>query len=187
MPRRELADHSRPTSGAPPDVGALVDAARAGDRNAFGTLYELYGRMVHGVLLGAGQRDDVQDLVQDVFLRALRQLHTLREPAAFGGWLATLARNEARMHHRAARETIELTEQIPGPSPVDATLGTDDVMHALRTLPERYREPLILRLVNQMSGEEIARAIGLSHGTVRVYLHHGMKLLRDHLGRRSDA
>jgi RNA polymerase sigma-70 factor (ECF subfamily) len=187
MPPHELADPSRPTSGASPDVAALVDAARAGDRTAFGTLYELYGRMVHGVLLGAGQRDDVQDLVQDVFLRALRQLHTLREPAAFGGWLATLARNEARMHHRAARETIELTEQIPGPSPADATLGTDDVMHALRTLPERYREPLILRLVNQMSGEEIARTIGLSHGTVRVYLHHGMKLLREHLGRRSDA
>jgi RNA polymerase sigma-70 factor (ECF subfamily) len=187
MPPPELADPSRPTRGASPDVAALVGAARAGDRSAFGTLYERYARMVHGVLLGAGQRDDVQDLVQDVFLRALRQLHTLREPAAFGGWLATLARNEARMHHRSTRDTVELTEQIPGSPPAEPTLEMEDVMRAMRTLPERYREPLLLRLVNQMSGEEIALTMGLTHGTVRVYLHHGMKLLREQLGGRGEA
>lgn len=166
------------------ETTALVCAARAGDRAAFGALYERFARLVHGVLLASAQRDDVQDLVQEVFFRALRQLHTLREPAAFGGWIATMARNEARMHHRAAKPTEELSEQLRGPTPAPAAdaLELEDVLRALRALPERYREPLTLRLVEQMGGEEIALTLGLTHGTVRVYLHHGIRLLREQLG-----
>jgi RNA polymerase sigma-70 factor (ECF subfamily) len=179
-----LADPSPAASTAarPHETAELVTAARAGDRASFGLLYERYVRLVHGVLLASAQRDDVQDLVQDVFFRALRQLHTLREPAAFGSWIATLARNEARMHHRSTRPTEELTDQYAAPVPSQATLGTAEVLRALRALPERYREPLTLRLVEEMSGEEIAKQTGLTHGTVRVYLHHGIRLLREQLG-----
>jgi RNA polymerase sigma-70 factor (ECF subfamily) len=177
-----LADPSASPNVGSLETASLVRAARAGNRAAFGTLYERYARLVHGVLLASAQRDDVQDLVQDVFFRALRQLHALREPAAFGGWIATMARNEARMHHRSTRPMEELSDQLPGPSVTPATLGTADVLRALRALPERYREPLTLLLVEEMSGEEIARQTGLTHGTVRVYLHHGIRLLREQLG-----
>jgi RNA polymerase sigma-70 factor (ECF subfamily) len=179
---------STATTDIHPDVrtietAALVHAAQGGDRAAFGALYERFTRLVHGVLLASAQRDDVPDLLQEVFLRALRQLHTLREPAAFGGWIATMARNEARMHHRSERPTEELSDQVAGPTPASAgTVEVDDVLRALRALPERYREPLTLRLVEQMGGEEIARTLGLTHGTVRVYLHHGIRLLREQLG-----
>jgi RNA polymerase sigma-70 factor, ECF subfamily len=178
-----LADTTQTPGAGSADTAALVRAAREGDRVAFGTLYERYARLVHGLLLASAERDDVQDLVQDVFFRALRQLHTLREPAAFGGWIATLARNEARMHHRSARPTLELSDQLPGPvpEPPAGTLEMQDVLRALRALPERYREPLTLRLVGQMGGEEIAAKLGLTHGTVRVYLHHGIRLLREQL------
>ena len=164
-------------------TAALVSAARDGDRVAFGALYERYARLVHGVLLASADHDDVQDLVQEVFFRALRQLHTLREPEAFGAWMATLARNEARMHHRSAKPTVELSDQLPGPTaePFVGALAMQDVLRALRALPERYREPLTLRLVAQMGGEEIAEKLGLTHGTVRVYLHHGIRLLREQL------
>ena len=179
-----LADPTSTVDAASTNTAVLVLAARDGDRAAFGSLYERYARMVHGVLLASAEHDDVQDLVQDVFFRALRQLHTLREPAAFGGWLATMARNEARMHHRSAKPTEELSDQLPGPAPTPPVVGLelDDVLRALRALPERYREPLTLRLVEQMGGEEIARTLGLTHGTVRVYLHHGIRLLREQLG-----
>src|SRR5277367_808518 len=70
----------------------LVCAARGGDRAAFGRLYERYARMVHGVLLAKVPVGDVDDLVQDVFLKALRRLSTLREVESFGGWLAAIAR-----------------------------------------------------------------------------------------------
>jgi RNA polymerase sigma-70 factor (ECF subfamily) len=178
-----VAEPSATTELRAADVAALVTAAREGDRAAFGALYERYARFVHGVLLANADRQDVQDLVQDVFLRAMRQLHTLRDSAAFGGWIAALARNEARMRHRAAHRTEELSDQIASAEPSRAPrLEMDDVLAAIRRLPERYGEPLTLRLVEQMSGEDIATALGLTHGTVRVYLHHGIRLLREQLG-----
>ncbi len=170
------------------DSATIVLAAQGGDRAAFGQLYERYARLVHGVLLANAERDDVQDLVQEVFLRALRKLDTLREPAAFGGWIATMARNEARMHHRSARQFEPLSEALlestaaPAPASTEAGPTADEVMCAVRALPDRYREPLMLRLVEQMGGEEIAARLGLTHGTVRVYLHHGFRLLREQLG-----
>lgn len=166
------------------ESASLVAAARAGDRAAFGALYERYAAFVHGVLLANADRQEVPDLLQDVFLRALRQLHTLRDVGAFGGWIATLARNEARMRHRSRHETEELSPAYASPESASPAAGLemDDVLRALRALPEKYREPLMLRLVEQMDGETIAAKLGLTHGTVRVYLHHGMKLLRERLG-----
>ena len=64
---------------------ALVEAVRAGDHEAFGRLYAQYAPMVHGVLLARVPYRDVDDLVQDVFLSALKRLGSLREAAAFGG------------------------------------------------------------------------------------------------------
>src|SRR6266536_6138213 len=77
-----------------------VAAARDGDRAAFGRLYERYARMVHGVLLAKVPVGEVDDLVQDVFIRALRRLSTLREAGSFGAWLATIARNLAKDYYR---------------------------------------------------------------------------------------
>lgn len=170
------------------DTAALVASARAGDRAAFGTLYLRYRRFVHGILLANAERVDVQDLVQDVFFRALRQVHTLRDAGAFGGWLAAMARNEARMHHRGARPTEAPSDQHPSTPPdvVPDALELSDVLRALRRLPERYREPLILRLVEQMRGEDIAERLGLTHGTVRVDMHHGLRLLREQLAHHHD-
>ena len=75
------------------DDATWVAAARDGDRTAVGRLYERYARMVHGVLLAKVPVGDVDDIVQDVFLKALRRLPTLRESGSFGPWLAAIARN----------------------------------------------------------------------------------------------
>lgn len=77
----------------------LVEAARRGDRGASERLYTLYAPMVHGILLARVPRVEVDDLVQDVFLHALEKLHTLRDSAAFGAWLAMIARNRAHDFH----------------------------------------------------------------------------------------
>ena len=103
---------------APVEV-ALVEAVRAGDREAFGQLYALYAPMVHGILLARVPYRDVDDLVQDVFLVALRRLQSLRDNAAFGGWLAMITRNRAVDYYRRARETEELTDDMPVASPRD--------------------------------------------------------------------
>ena len=132
--------------GATPSLPAeLVRAARAGDRAAYGRLYERFAPMVHGVLLARVPRADVDDLVQDVFLQAMRRLGSLRDPEAFGGWLAAIARNRARDHWRRGAETAPLPADVTGPPhPEGDALA---VLALVQRLPEAYRETLVLRLV----------------------------------------
>src|SRR5271170_2597146 len=104
-PRRQ----SEPAS----EDAMLVEAAREGDRAAFGRLYDRYARMVHGVLLAKVPVSEVDDLVQDAFLQALRRLSTLREPASFGAWLAAITRNLANDYHRRSVPETQLEEDAP--------------------------------------------------------------------------
>jgi RNA polymerase sigma-70 factor (ECF subfamily) len=166
----------------------FVSAARAGDRAAFGCLYDRYARMVHGVLLAKVPVGEVDDLVQDVFLLALRRLSTLREPASFGAWLAAIARNRANDYHRRSVPEDQLAEDTPE-NDIEHTSVRDThqspaaaILDAIRALPDAYRETLILRLVEGMTGPEIAARTGLTHGSVRVNLHRGMLQLRAKLG-----
>ena len=161
-----------------------VAAARDGDRAAFGQLYERYARMVHGVLLAKVPVGDVDDLVQDVFIRALRRLSTLRETASFGAWLAAIARNMAHDYHRRSVPEEPLPDDASDQETHCRTSGGDQegppaaILEAVMTLSETYRETLILRLVEGMTGPEIAARTGMTHGSVRVNLHRGMEQLR---------
>jgi RNA polymerase sigma-70 factor, ECF subfamily len=161
------------------ELPALVIAARRGDRAAFAELYRRFARAVHGVVLARVRYAEAADLVQDVFTVALERLPQLGEPAAFPGWLLAIARNRAIDHVRARKPTDELPE-LPGPASRQAEVA--QVLAALRALPEAYHETMILRLVEGMTGAEIAEQTGLSAGSVRVNLHRGMKLLRERLG-----
>ena len=170
----------------------LIEAANRGDREAFGRLYDLYARMVHGVLLVRVPRDEVDDLVQDVFMQALERLHTLREAGAFAGWLATIARHRATDYYRkpstraAHVEISDVPEQLMASH--ESTSGHMEaiaVLSVIRTMPEAYRETLVLRLVEGMTGPEIAARTGLTPASVRVNLHRGMKQLREKLERHS--
>jgi RNA polymerase sigma-70 factor, ECF subfamily len=161
-------------------TAATIRAAAAGDRDAFSRLYADYVRMVHAILLGRVPHRDVDDLVQEVFMSAYLRLRELRDPAAFGGWLATIARHRAVDYFRQAREQVELPDELPGGQAIeDETMMVLDV---IRKLPDAYRETLLMRLVEGMSGAEIAERAGLTPASVRVNLHRGMKLLRERLG-----
>lgn len=161
---------------------ALVASVRAGDRDAFGRLYDAYSRMVHGILLARVPYGEVDDLVQDVFLVALRKIDSLRDANAFGPWLAMITRNRAMDFHRRSRDTSELTDDLPMASTVAPEAEATEVLNLIRLLPEAYREPLILRFVEGMTGPEIAERTGLAPASVRVNIHRGMKLLREKLG-----
>ena len=160
---------------------ALVEAVRDGDREAFAGLYQLFAPLVHGVLLARVPYGEVGDLTQDVFLVAFRKIGSLRDTARFGPWVAMIARNRAMDFHRQRRETDEITEESArtlGPPRAEA----EEALAAIRSLPEAYRETLVLRLVEGMTGPEIAERTGLQADSVRVNLHRGMKLLRERLG-----
>lgn len=157
----------------------VVTAACRGDRRAFAELYQRFHRAVHGVVLARTSYTEAADLVQETFVIALERLPQLAEPAAFPGWLMAIARNRAIDHIRARKPTTELVD-VPTAAPRSAEVA--QVMAALRALPEAYRETLVLRLVEGMTGPEIAEQTGLAPGSVRVNLHRGMKLLREKLG-----
>lgn len=162
------------------EIAALVGAARHGDQAAFGRLYQRFGRMVHGILLAHGPREEAEDLVQEVFVRAWTRLATLSEPAAFGGWLATMARHRATDALRARRT---MTPLDPGLAAAQSTHAeTIAIVNLVRALPEAYRETLVLRLVEGLSGPEIAELTGLTPGSVRVNLHRGLAMLRERMG-----
>lgn len=163
-----------------PDA-VLVRAARDGDRAAFGDLYGRYRRMVHGILLAHAGYGDVEDLMQETFLRAIENLGGLRDEAAFGAWLGSIARRLAVDHHRRARAAVAIDERNAGAAQPDEAAF---ILDAVRRLPDAYRETLILRLVEGMNGPEIAERTGLRPESVRVNLCRGMKLLREKLGGR---
>lgn len=165
-------------------IPTLVMAARGGDAAAVRYLYARFAGVVHGVLLGYVQPADADDLTQDVFQAALQRLSELREPAAFPGWLLRITRHTALQRLRQRRpsvalETTDLPDAAAGP---ETRLEAQHALAAIRGLPEAYRETLLLRLVEGLTGPEISARTGLTPGTVRVNLHRGMGLLRRALG-----
>ena len=159
----------------------LVRAAQAGNQDAFASLYERYARVVHGVLLARVRALDVDDLVQDVFLAAWNRLDRLREPAAFGGWLTMIARNRATDFHRRAMDLVELPADLTAHDATAERAEAHRLLAIVRSLPDAYRETLVLRLVEGLTGPEIAARTGLTPASVRVNLHRGLKLLRERL------
>jgi RNA polymerase sigma-70 factor (ECF subfamily) len=186
--RSPLLAHAADSTG--PD-DSLVKAAQKGDRTAFGQLYSRYARMVHGILLTRVPPSSVEDLVQDVFLQALPRLGSLRDASRFGGWLAVIARNRAADFHRQSKPDVAFEEHLHTGEQKGSAVGAHDrteamaVLEAIRSLPEAYRETVMLRLVEGMTGPEIASYTGLTHGSVRVNLHRGMQQLREVLNRKS--
>ncbi len=176
--QRKLSIAQRNAEIAPEAM--LVTAVVEGNHDQFARLYDLYAPLVHGILLARVPRSEVADLVQDIFLHALKKLPTLRDRTAFGPWLAMIARNRAMDFHRQSRETVAVTEDLSSTNSSGAK--ATEMLEIIRSLPDAYRETLVLRLVEGMTGPEIATRTGLTHASVRVNLHRGMKLLREKLG-----
>ena len=166
-------DHDRPTM-----TTALVRAAAEGDRGAFGELYVRYARMVHGILLARVPPGDAEDLVQEVFLSAMKQLRGLRTAAAFRGWLAP-SRAIAPMDHFRRRSRTTPLELVERAAPRAAAAGR---------FPGAGPDPQpaggLSRDADSAPGGRHDRAgdrrADRSHaGSVRVNLCRGMKMLRE--------
>jgi RNA polymerase sigma-70 factor (ECF subfamily) len=175
-------------SAVPPRAGTgepavLVRAAQTGSRDAFGLLYQRFAGYVYAILVARLSPDAAADLVQDVFVQALERIGSLRDPAAFPGWIAAIARNRGvdALKRQPKMETIDDRHAAASPSP-EARIDAARALAAIRRLPDAYRETLVLRFVQGLTGPEIADITGLTPDSVRVNLHRGFKLLRAELG-----
>lgn len=160
----------------------LVASARRGCQLACAELYRRYLPLVHGLLLARFRPAVADELTQECFVLAFQRLGQLREAAHFGAWIASIAR---RLRGPDPGRELALDESID----VDDARA-DPARHAeaaqllaiIRGLPEAYAETLALRLVEGMSGAEIAQMTGLTPESVRVNLHRGMRKLRERIG-----
>jgi len=137
---------------------SIVIAAQGCDPEAFGDLYVRYGRVVYAILLARVPHDVAPDLAQDVFMHAWSVIGTLREPAAFCGWIAAIARRRAIDHARRGPREVELEDRHVSRDAPEVTMEAIEAVAAIQDLPEAYREPLLLRLLEGCSGREIAAA-----------------------------
>lgn len=154
--------------------------SESAEQTGFVDLYNRYASMVHGIILARVPYNEVDDIAQEVFLAAYKQFGSLRDRDAAGAWLGTIARNHVAAFYRRNRTADELTEDVAISD--RRRTEADEALAAIQTLPVAYAETLVLRLIEGMTGPEIAERTGLTHESVRVNLHRGMKLLRQKLG-----
>ena len=177
--KADVIDAKPANEGVKPEA-ILVERVCNGDQEAFNELYKMFAPMVHGIILARVPRDEVEDIAQEVFISAYKNLPTLRDKTAVGAWLAMIARNNSNEFYRRVKPTEELSEDLSQSGVFKNE--AQEILSIIRALPETYRETLVLRLVEGMTGTEIAEQTGLTPESVRVNLHRGMKLLRQKLG-----
>ena len=173
----------------------LVVRCQAGDERAFAELIERYQPRLREFLsrmLGnsGGGGGDADDVLQDVWFDVFRSVGKLRDTAAFASWLYRIARDRAyRVLRRKGLATRPIDDVEPPAAQADAEFDADErrlVMASLDRLPHEQREVLLLRFVEQMDYEQIARAVGCELGTVRSRLHYAKRALRGLMERNDD-
>ena len=173
---------------------SLVAKAREGDYRAFELLFERHRTLVYRfVYQMAPRRDDAEDIVQEVFVRAYQNLHRYRDEAKFTTWLLRIATNlgtdRARMLNR--RQTLEqkeaagaLTWMTVGDKedPVD-NLQQEELKEVLRraisALPEHHRNVIVMRDIEEMEYQDIAATLGCTIGGAKLRVLRARRALRD--------
>lgn len=196
-------NHSRRTGVQAPDMAyedsrdqteALPRGLRTGDPDAFRLAFERFCRPVFCFILGlVGDRALAEDLAQETFVRAFRGLKSLRDEARLSTWIFGIARNVAReaMRRRKAG-AIRLDLDEPGWGELADTRTTQDtnmidaelhgrVHRAVAGLPEDQRLVFVLKIVNRMRYEEIARVTGASIPKLKTDMHRARLAMRRRL------
>lgn len=164
-----------------------VQRLQSGDRSALDPLYFAYATpAIRTAFLITRNRAAAEDAVQESFVQVLRSIASLRNPVSFRPWFYRIVVNTAKRSARNARRTLPLetplSEQVDLSSaePDEAVIGTeevDEIRAAIGSLPESYREILVLRYYTDLSETEIAQTLGLPTGTVKSRLHRAREAL----------
>lgn len=174
----------------------LVTAAKSGDAEAFGRIFDHYHEAVHRYIAARIRRpSDAEDLAQLVFVKALEALPRYEQRGVpFGGWLFRLARNVVIDHIRTSREHVELDALVErsdgnaGPEAMAlARQQMDEIAAALAELTDEQRDTIALRFFAGLSAREAAVAMGKQEGTIRGIQFRAIAALRRRLGLEGGA
>jgi RNA polymerase sigma-70 factor, ECF subfamily len=173
-----------PAPEHPLDDVELFALLRDGSREAFDALCRRHGGWVRTVIRGVwAQADELDDLCQVCWLRIWQRASRLREPRRWRGWVVSIARStaiDARRRYRRYQSThasLELYDVAQGPER-SQWLEHEHAIQAVASLKEKYRLPLMLRIVEEWSYARIAEALGLSEAGVESRLYRARKMLR---------
>jgi RNA polymerase sigma-70 factor (ECF subfamily) len=171
----------------------LIERSLEGSGRAFKKLVDKYHPLVYSVVRGImGNRHEVEDVTQEVFIKVYRKLATFRGEARLSTWIYRIARNEAINAAKSARldtDSLEEAERIssgdPGPERyLERRVTASLVEELLSMLDEQYRVVLELRYMGEKSYAEIAEILEIPIGTVKTYIHRGKTMLKQRLSRR---
>ncbi|HEY8170902.1 MAG TPA: sigma-70 family RNA polymerase sigma factor [Candidatus Limnocylindria bacterium] len=170
------------------DDHALVDAARGGDRDAFGRIVERESAAVYRTCLRIlGRSHDAEDVTQESFVAAYRAIGTYRGEGSVRAWLLRIAQRQAYRRLDQRRPTAELDAvgeaRLADPtgdptSIVAVNEERGEIRRAVAALPEPYREVVSLRFFGELSLFEVAEVTGRPLGTVKTHLRRGLERLR---------
>ncbi len=170
----------------------LVAETLAGSRDAFGQIVTRYQTLICSLAYSRiGSLSQSEDVAQETFLTAWKQLKTLREPEKLRMWLCGIARHRIydslkREGREPAHKAESLEEVVETPSPdvlpLDKTISNEEaaiLWRSLEQVPENYRDPLVLFYREHQSVEAVARNLDLTEDVVRQRLSRGRKLLQE--------
>ena len=171
---------------------AIVESCRSGDRDAFRALYDLYKDRVYSISLYFFHGDPAvaSDVTQQVFLKLMTSIRQFRGDAEFSTWLYRLVANACMDTARSRKSDAVISDRsrmeafaAPGSQEEDyarAQMG-DSVRAAVSALPPKFRIAVLLRYFDDLSYEQMAKALHCSMGTVASRLSRGHKILAERL------
>lgn len=170
----------------------LLAACRDGDRKAFESLYVQNQKRVFSVALSffGGDEERAKDITQQVFLKIYGRVHEFRGQSEFTTWLYRITVNACLDESRKARPLLSLTDflgvfgvkRAAQDEKVYRREICDEVQQAVAKLKPKFRLPILLKYVEGLSYEEIAKVLDCSTGTVASRLNRGHKMLAGKLG-----
>ena len=177
------------------DDRQLVQRAREGDRYAFNLLVWRWEKPIYNLALRLlGSEDDAGEVCQEVFIRAYMHLRDFRGDARFSTWLYRIAVNCCHNLVRNRKRRREVSLDAAGVLPRETAIGVPDqeqayhqaqmttrILEAMQSLPEEQRIVVELRVLHDLSVEEVADILGIPQGTVKSRLFYGLRKLRRHL------
>jgi RNA polymerase sigma-70 factor (ECF subfamily) len=186
-----MSDEGRPSEGRQADA-ELLARCRAGDLTAFEDLYRQHSTRLYSLAYRmAGQAEDAEDLLQEIFLTAYRKLDTFKGASALGTWLYRLAMNVCldRLRSKAARQSA-VTETLEDDTGFAAQAGTGlsqvsrlDLERAIQRLPEGSRAAFLLHDVEGFDHGEVGRILGIAEGTSKSQVHKARLRIRQYLSK----
>jgi RNA polymerase sigma-70 factor (ECF subfamily) len=180
-----MTDHS-PSELAPDDV-TLIARWRSGDERAATQLVERHAQGIARFVASLGERDEVEEVVQDTFVRAFGSLDSFRGESSFRTWLLTIARNLLRDRQRSRKRArlhvdIQDNDIVSSSDALEGTVAAETearMQQAVESLSPMQRSIFTLRVTEGLSYKEIAIAVGSTEGAARVHYHNAMRAIRE--------